>query len=968
MGGDSAYKSSVGGVGVGSLSSAAARTLRMEANLTAGAAAAAAAAEGGGRPPQHVHSRSTSGGSTGKEVTGNGHANGHGIGHANDGRRASLPVGANGTRGGKPPHPPPPHPFAHVVSYDEAQKLRQQNASPTSSDDEQTAATSDMTGSTESMSGGRSARTPDRNVYKSSSSSSSSRRRLVGAATGAMRRHHHHKPSSSPHHVPKGLRNVGNTCYANAALQCLLSTALTHALLDPTQALIFRRYSSNQNILAQGSGSVDSADMDYEYESEIGLTIDEDDGGNNGGRLPHSPSEEEKAKKREERRLKKEAKRKEKEKAELRETCRWLTGELTDITRDYTTFRDPPKKVEPPPSGLFGGFLTIAGHTPPKEREAKVVDPGTITRNVHKLSCTLRPYQQEDAHEFLRSLLSTLTMEGQNRQLSALFDGLLESSVTCQTCGYASLTRDRYMDLSLDISDASISNLTDALRHFTKTETLDENNKVDCRKCQERQIVTKGLRLATAPTILVCHLKRFAWNMYGQQIRLSKDVAFPLQLDIDKCMSKANRSTPPPYQLVGVLVHTGRSCDSGHYYSFVRSGDRWYKCNDATVTEVNVDVVLKQKAYMLIYEVEGMRKEHDCESYGKYHPEPKPAPPPKKSSSFKKTSGKRKMHVRSQSAPRPFREPSPVRNERFPFASPPLDTGLTNDGNTSEANGSAISETLASVFGACLSVTSLCGTSGSYIPEEVRCPTQSWDPEADSQCSADGEGGVTMQCLPSRSAASCCTDKKVSSEKTRSTKTYKPPLSPPRTASKKSVRDAMISRGQSTGNLPSLASSFEADGDNRATTKPSRPKETAPPIESSTPATGLTSSPAKQSAPADPMPSPSPSKASPSKASPSKASPMRRSSRTDRLPTSSGSGSGSHRKNEPSPSKKHRRRKKKHHSHFPMADDYTGSDSEDRGQQKLKGIDILKKKSRDSHRRSKSSGNSGKTDRPTPLL
>lgn len=895
----------------------------MEANLSV--------AETGGRPPQHSRLTSSSGMSSDREVTGHGYSNGE--------RRLSLQAaGSNGTRGGKPPHPPPPHPFTHVVSYDEAQKLRQQNSSPTSSDDEQTAATSDMTGSTESMSGGKSsARTSHRSIYKSSSSSSN-KRRLVGAATGAMRRHHKSSSSSSsssPHHVPKGLKNVGNTCYANAALQCLLSTALTHALLDPTQAVLFRRYSSNQNILAQGSGSVDSADEDYEHESEIGLNIDDDDdAGNDGKVVPASPSEEEKEKKKEERRRKKEAKRKEKEKAELLETCRWLTGELTDITREYTTFLDSPKKPEPPPSGLFGGFLTITGHSPQKEKKAKVVDPGTITRNVHKLSCTLRPYQQEDAHEFLRSLLSTLTMEGQNRQLSALFDGLLESSVTCQTCGYASLTRDRYMDLSLDIADSSISNLTDALRHFTKTETLDENNMVDCRKCQERQIATKGLRLATAPTILVCHLKRFAWNAYGQQIRLSKDVSFPLQLDIDKCMSKANRSTPPLYQLVGVLVHAGRSCDSGHYYSFVRSGDRWYKCNDATVTEVGVDVVLKQKAYMLIYEVAGMRQKHDCESYGKYHPDPNPAPPMKRSSSDKKSSTKRKMHVRSQSAPRPFREPSPVRIERFPFASPPLNAdSMSNDGNTSEANGSAISEALASVFGACISVASFCGTSQTYVPEEVQCPTQSWDPDAESQDSADGDVGVTMHCLPSTSATACCSDKKDKpSLKTSSANADKPPLSPPRTVPKKSVRESKLPRGQSTGNLPSLPyHSIENEHEN-PTAEPLRPSENATANESNvSAASDLT-----------PLPSPSPSKVSSTK----------KSSSTDRRPSSS-------------TSKKHRRKKKKHVSHFPMADDYTGSDGEDRGYHKLKGIDILKKKGRDSHRKSKSSSNSGKPDRPS---
>jgi hypothetical protein len=65
---------------------------------------------------------------------------------------------------------------------------------------------------------------------------------------------------SLPEQYPKGLTNVGNSCYANAALQCLLSTALTNALLNPEVVPLFRRYSSNPNLLAKGSGSVDSAD------------------------------------------------------------------------------------------------------------------------------------------------------------------------------------------------------------------------------------------------------------------------------------------------------------------------------------------------------------------------------------------------------------------------------------------------------------------------------------------------------------------------------------------------------------------------------------------------------------------------------------------------------------------------------------------------------------------------------------
>jgi Ubiquitin carboxyl-terminal hydrolase len=370
---------------------------------------------------------------------------------------------------------------------------------------------------------------------------------------------------------PKGLKNVGNSCYANATLQCLLNTALSHALTDPVASAIFRRYSSNPNILAQGSGSVDS-------EEDCTATT-----GTGSSTLTNSSAARRKHLTRERKRL---------EDLAMQENCQWLSQELRQITKEYHA-----------PDVRSGSWL----YGPPK---ADVVNPGTVTRNPHRLSSSLTPYQQEDAHEFLRALLSTLVMNGQNKELSSLFDGLLESAVTCQTCYRPSLTRDRYMDLSLDIADANIKTLRDALCDFTTTETLAGENSVYCRHCECKRTATKGLRLATAPTILVCHLKRFAYDEFGRLVRLKKKIKIPLRLEIGDFMSRVNQARPPPYELVAVLVHQGNTCECGHYLAYVKHAGSWYRCNDAVVEPVEVDTVLAQQAYIVFYEVAEMRERH----------------------------------------------------------------------------------------------------------------------------------------------------------------------------------------------------------------------------------------------------------------------------------------------------------------------------------------------------------------------
>ncbi|KAH0716689.1 hypothetical protein KY285_012720 [Solanum tuberosum] len=60
------------------------------------------------------------------------------------------------------------------------------------------------------------------------------------------------------------------------------------------------------------------------------------------------------------------------------------------------------------------------------------------------------------------------------------------------------------------------------------------------------------------------------------------------------------------YDLYAVIVHSGPSSSSGHYYSFIRCApNEWYKFNDEKVDYVQEDLVLAEHAYIMLYAKRG---------------------------------------------------------------------------------------------------------------------------------------------------------------------------------------------------------------------------------------------------------------------------------------------------------------------------------------------------------------------------
>lgn len=206
------------------------------------------------------------------------------------------------------------------------------------------------------------------------------------------------------------------------------------------------------------------------------------------------------------------------------------------------------------------------------------------------------------------------------------------------------------------VKEAQPMDLTECLDRFTAPETLSSDS-YHCRKCASAQKAEKRLKLSSLPPVLPVHLKRFSHSQkLSQSSKVDTRVRFPFTLNLDpytaagpkpsknskedeedeetttstkkksskdkdkdkkdekekdKDKEDTNSSSKDPpkiepiYTLSSVIVHKGK-IDSGHYISYARQGDEWFRFDDSVVVQVGQREVLAAEAYMLFYCVDGV--------------------------------------------------------------------------------------------------------------------------------------------------------------------------------------------------------------------------------------------------------------------------------------------------------------------------------------------------------------------------
>ncbi|KAJ2726918.1 ubiquitin-specific protease doa4 [Coemansia sp. Benny D115] len=136
--------------------------------------------------------------------------------------------------------------------------------------------------------------------------------------------------------------------------------------------------------------------------------------------------------------------------------------------------------------------------------------------------------------------------------MTSVFQGQIQSRLTCMTCKATSTTYYTFTELSVPIpsgtsSTGKLSGATALLRKstgrnnsgqpvslyqcleaFAENEVLDGDNRWHCPKCRTKRRATKRLLVSRLPLVLIVHLKRFSTIGHFRE-KLETNVVFPTQ-------------------------------------------------------------------------------------------------------------------------------------------------------------------------------------------------------------------------------------------------------------------------------------------------------------------------------------------------------------------------------------------------------------------------------------------------------
>lgn len=174
------------------------------------------------------------------------------------------------------------------------------------------------------------------------------------------------------------------------------------------------------------------------------------------------------------------------------------------------------------------------------------------------------------------------------------------------------------LSLPIPAVSGSVCYLQDCLKLFLETESMAGEAAWDCPTCKQKRRAEKRMIIARLPKILIVQFNRFRCETAWQSKKLQTYVHFPVNSFDMNCYvdhTRVDTQRRPPYHLYAFLNHYG-TLATGHYIAYCRAGlgGQWYMYDDASVTEVTLSESDKRNAYILFYTSVDMRHQFTSHS------------------------------------------------------------------------------------------------------------------------------------------------------------------------------------------------------------------------------------------------------------------------------------------------------------------------------------------------------------------
>ena len=233
--------------------------------------------------------------------------------------------------------------------------------------------------------------------------------------------------------------------------------------------------------------------------------------------------------------------------------------------------------------------------------------PRGLWRHFRMLGEPVNLREQQDAVEFFMTLTDTIdeALKSVNHEqiCSTVLGGVISDQKICKPCPHRYSRQEPCSVIPVDVKN--YSNLQDSLAEYTKGELLETENAYYCERCDKKVDTVKRLCVKKLPPILVIQLKRFDYDYERDAaVKFNDYFEFPRELDMEPYtvagMAKREKEAVDcepedldpnivrRYKLRGMVVHSGQA-SGGHYYSYIKDGDKWYKFDDGDVSEVNME-------------------------------------------------------------------------------------------------------------------------------------------------------------------------------------------------------------------------------------------------------------------------------------------------------------------------------------------------------------------------------------------